>query len=485
MDRGVRRRYAQGIIKLRPRPRMIINLFMFNHEIDMLDIRIHVLGDAVDYYVVCESNYTFFGSPKQLYLSSNLSAGFLSEHRRKIVLLRSGTNYAIDKDHWAPENNLRSLLWQKGRHRFKNLRDDDLFMLNDADEIPSREVMLFLKYHDGYREPIVLYLRWFVYGFFWENYLPSVVPSICTVAYLREVYGDDSNLVRRNERPRDILPAGTSTGTLWTPWAIRGILGQDRAEREAKAEIIFQYYRHQSTLPAIVPVKQRDPFDFAPHEARDVNKERRRARLNALKPIPPALPTMRLSRWQRIQDFKLLLGTSRLSNNPEAASAACHTTGPGVFSRRVSSTDTSVTGSGGAWPRLNSRSPWRSSLFDWLDAWLDVWESKNLTSGTLTKGTHGALRQTTRALVQITEYCFTELGLNYVLLGKIQTDSLEDRFGKYRQLAGSQYHISIRQPYEGENKLRLQSTLPTIPCEDERWEQLEKQVDTPRPSCNI
>lgn len=125
------------------------------------------------------------------------------------------------------------------------------------------------------------------------------------------------------------------------------------------------------------------------------------------------------------------------------------------------------------------------SLFDWLDAWLDVWESKNLTSGTLTKETHGALRQTTRALVQITEYCFTELGLNYVLLGKIQTDSLEDRFGKYRQLAGSQYHISIRQLYEGENKLRLQSTLPTIPCEDERWEQLEKQVDTPRPSCNI
>ncbi|KAG0429927.1 hypothetical protein HPB47_023168 [Ixodes persulcatus] len=82
----------------------------------------------------------------------------------------------------------------------------------------------------------------------------------------------------------------------WVP-GHSGILGQDRAEREAKAEIIFQYYRHQSTLPAIVPVKQRDPFDFAPHEARDVNKERRRARLNALKPIPPALPTMRLNQW--------------------------------------------------------------------------------------------------------------------------------------------------------------------------------------------
>ncbi|CAN8011284.1 unnamed protein product, partial [Ixodes pacificus] len=91
----------------------------------------------------------------------------------------------------------------------------------------------------------------------------------------------------------------------------------------------------------------------------------------------------------------------------------------------------------------DSNVPFWCSPFDWLDAWLDVWESENLSSGTLTKETHGALRQTTRAFVEIAEYCFTELGLNYVLLGRIQTDSLEDCFGKYRQLAGSQYHISI------------------------------------------
>ncbi|KAG0410260.1 hypothetical protein HPB47_012621 [Ixodes persulcatus] len=87
----------------------------------------------------------------------------------------------------------------------------------------------------------------------------------------------------------------------------------------------------------------------------------------------------------------------------------------------------------------------------------------------------------------VIRYCFEELGLNYVLLGKIQTDGLEDRFGKYRQLAGSQYHVYIRQIYEGENKLRLQSTLPMITTagEDKAWEGLLERVDTPRPTCNV
>jgi hypothetical protein len=43
--------------------------------------------------------------------------------------------------------------------------------------------------------------------------------------------------------------------------------------------------------------------------------------------------------------------------------------------------------------------------------------------------------------------------------GKVQTDSLEDRFGRYTQLSGSQYHVSLRQIFESEKKLRLLSIL--------------------------
>lgn len=123
-------------------------------------------------------------------------------------------------------------------------------------------------------------------------------------------------------------------------------------------------------------------------------------------------------------------------------------------------------------------------LYKFLD-WLDDWKSKDLDSGTLTSETHAALQQTTHALVEISSYCFTELKLPYVLLGKIQTDGLEERFGKYRHLAGSQYHVSIRQLYEGEDELRLQDTLPTIAMScgtdgggDELWEGFDRREHT-------
>ncbi|KAH7953124.1 hypothetical protein HPB49_004983 [Dermacentor silvarum] len=115
--------------------------------------------------------------------------------------------------------------------------------------------------------------------------------------------------------------------------------------------------------------------------------------------------------------------------------------------------------------------------------WLDEWKNKGFDNGTLTKETHAALEHTTYALVELARYSFEELGMSYVLFGRIQTDCLEDRFGKYRQLAGAQYHISIRQIYEVENKLRLQSTLPTV-SPDQHWECVRKQVEALLPSSN-
>lgn len=90
--------------------------------------------------------------------------------------------------------------------------------------------------------------------------------------------------------------------------------------------------------------------------------------------------------------------------------------------------------------------------------WLDMWKSSSALNK-LTTQTHTAWSHTVYGILQIISYCFNELNLNYILLGKFQTDPLEERFGKYRQLAGGQYHISLRQLYESEKRLRIQSVL--------------------------
>ena len=53
-------------------------------------------------------------------------------------------------------------------------------------------------------------------------------------------------------------------------------------------------------------------------------------------------------------------------------------------------------------------------------------------TGKLTKETFTALQHTTHALLEVADYCITQLGARYVLLGKLQTDCLEARFGQYR-----------------------------------------------------
>lgn len=86
------------------------------------------------------------------------------------------------------------------------IRDDDLFLLLDADEIPDRSVLLFLKLYDGFPEPISLTLRWSVYGFFWKRsisgapYVEDVtrIAALSTIRMVREVYDGKVMSIRRN-----------------------------------------------------------------------------------------------------------------------------------------------------------------------------------------------------------------------------------------------------------------------------------------------
>ena len=52
-----------------------------------------------------------------------------------------------------------------------------------------------------------------------------------------------------------------------------------------------------------------------------------------------------------------------------------------------------------------------------------------------------------------------ECGFKYVLLGHIQSNTIEGRFGHIRQLSGANYFISMRQLYESDRKLRTLSLL--------------------------
>ena len=52
-----------------------------------------------------------------------------------------------------------------------------------------------------------------------------------------------------------------------------------------------------------------------------------------------------------------------------------------------------------------------------------------------------------------------KLNFKFVLLGQLQSDPIESRFGWLRQLSGANYYISIKQVLDSERKIRALSLL--------------------------
>ena len=90
---------------------------------------------------------------------------------------------------------IRTYMSQHALPLISNLRDDDLFLNFDADEVPKEEVLFdchfkasndvmfrfqviqFLRLYNGYPEPIEFTFRWTVYGYFWQKTRGSAIAS--------------------------------------------------------------------------------------------------------------------------------------------------------------------------------------------------------------------------------------------------------------------------------------------------------------------
>ena len=91
--------------------------------------------------------------------------------------------------------------------------------------------------------------------------------------------------------------------------------------------------------------------------------------------------------------------------------------------------------------------------------WLDAWEALPGKLGKLSKQTFTSLKHACIALPEITNHLVQNCGFSYVLSSFLQTDPLEQHFGLYRMMSGSNYHISYLQILETERRLKLSSVF--------------------------
>ncbi|KAJ3614831.1 hypothetical protein NHX12_018401 [Muraenolepis orangiensis] len=188
--------------RLTPRetPRRLINAINVNHEFDLLHARFHELRQAVDLFLICESNFTAYGERRTLSFLQRLLNGTYDYVRHKIVyVFLDHFPEGGRQDGWIADDYLRTYLTRDGMARVGGVRPDDVFVINDADEIPAHEGLLFLKLFDGWTEPFAIHMRKSLYGFFWKQLGSLEVVSGCTVGMLRQVYDGDGIRLRRRE----------------------------------------------------------------------------------------------------------------------------------------------------------------------------------------------------------------------------------------------------------------------------------------------
>lgn len=101
-----------------------------------------------------------------------------------------------------------------------------------------------------------------------------------------------------------------------------------------------------------------------------------------------------------------------------------------------------------------------SAFCSWLKCWDDIVViDRPKSCGKLSRQTFSALLHTTETLIKLCEYLLKDLKLHYVMLGVFQTDDLEQRFGKYRQMSGCNYNVSVQQIIESERKIKVTNLL--------------------------
>lgn len=131
----------------------IIDTFTFYNELDMLFFRLTELYKHVDFFVICESTFTFTGCVKPLFYLENKER--FKEFQDKIVHIVV-EDMPNTKNAWDNERFQRKCI-HRGIERL-SLQDDDLIIIGDCDEIPDvPSIVNHSPLHDVYSLQMDLY----------------------------------------------------------------------------------------------------------------------------------------------------------------------------------------------------------------------------------------------------------------------------------------------------------------------------------------
>ena len=115
----------------------IFDCFTFFNELEILDLRLMVLNDYVDHFVLVEANKTHTGRKKDFIFEQNEDQ--FSDHMNKIIYVKVEDLPDYTRDTmWAAENFQRDCITRG----LSLAEEGDKIIVSDVDEIPNPEVFM-------------------------------------------------------------------------------------------------------------------------------------------------------------------------------------------------------------------------------------------------------------------------------------------------------------------------------------------------------
>ena len=169
---------------------MLIDSFLFFNEKELVELRVKYLSSVVDFFVVVEANITHQGKEKSWnfpnILKKNLNkfSSKIKYHQLNIdpEKIKNEEGWIVGDikgdDAWRIENFQRNYI----KTACKEFSNEDILIISDVDELPSKERINFIKSCDFTKiAPIVLeqYLFHIDCNFLkWEQWLGSIVTTM-------------------------------------------------------------------------------------------------------------------------------------------------------------------------------------------------------------------------------------------------------------------------------------------------------------------
>ena len=173
-------------LKLRRASRRIIYTFNVNdYNSAIAEVIVEELYRVIDYFVICD-----FSNAEDNF-RHKLAKGLLGPQQNKIIYVNIAAKAR------KPGRVISKYIWDRVNGIVKNMRDDDIYVTTEAEQILNSRALMFLKLYDGWPQPIGFRLRWSVFGFYWQHPSKTMITvGASTIGLTREAYRTNSMVLQ-------------------------------------------------------------------------------------------------------------------------------------------------------------------------------------------------------------------------------------------------------------------------------------------------